>query len=542
MTQQVWQRPRSGRQWRVTRISFVVVLVALTVADVLVSDPTRASLSAVVEALGAGALVLGVWIHRPVPRVAWWLVSAAFALLAVATLSAEIAARVGSGGYDVPDPTRPVGSGAYYVPVVLGAVAMLCLASGLIDFSRRLARGGPTDALDAAMMALACYLLLWVLLIEPTIRGRPVSVTAAVLVPMGTLLILTSAGRLALAGGWRIPALLVILVVSVGLIVEFAAVFAVIVTGLAAGGSEGMLRVSDATYVLIDAYFIALGWLGLHPSLLRGIVPLSAGPEAPSRQRIALFAVLAVIPPLVWLLEIGRSDRGDRSMASQIVPPLLSALFLLLLVVRLGLVTRLAQRRANALAESVEEQAKLQDELRYQAQHDPLTGLPNRAVLGEAVQAALRPPYALPVALLLLDLDQFKDVNDTLGHPVGDDLLVEVADRLRSVMPATGTLARLGGDEFAVLLCGSDAANAVQISERLVRELRRPYQVRGHELQITTSVGLLVTNPKEHSVAPPDLLRDADQALYAAKAAGKNRVHVFATLNGPPRPTDSPSC
>ena len=536
MTQQVSQRRRSGRQWRVTRISYVVVLVALTVAGVLVSDPTGSSLSAVVEALGAGALVLGVWIHRPLPRAAWWLVSAAFALLAMATLWAEIAGRVGSGGYDVPDPTRPVGSGAYYVPLVLGAAAMLCLASGLIEFSRRLARGGPTDALDAAMIALACYLLLWVLLIEPTIRGRPVSVTAAVLVPIGTLLILTSAGRLALAGGWRIPALLVLLVVSVGLIVAVAAVIAVLVTGLAAGAAEGVLRVSYATYVPIDAYFIALGWLGLHPSLLRGIVRLSASPEAPTRQRIALFAVLAVIPPLVWLLEIDRSDRGDRSMASQIVPPLLSALLLLLLVVRLGLVTRLAQRRANALAESVEEQAKLQGELRYQAQHDPLTGLPNRAVLGEAVQAALRPPYAIPVALLLLDLDQFKDVNDTLGHPVGDDLLVEVADRLRSTTPATGTLARLGGDEFAVLLCGSDAANAVQISERLVRELRRPYQVRGHELQITTSVGLLVTNPKAHSVAPPDLLRDADQALYAAKTAGKNRVHVFATLNGPPRP------
>ena len=196
-------------------------------------------------------------------------------------------------------------------------------------------------------------------------------------------------------------------------------------------------------------------------------------------------------------------------------------MLLLLLVVRLGLVSRLAHGRADALAASVEEQAELQRELRYQAEHDPLTGLLNRAVLAEAVKEALRSPRTTRVALLLLDPDQFKDVNDTLGHPVGDELLIEVAGRLRRVAPASGTLARLGGDEFAVLLKGSDAGHAAQTGERLVSALRSPCLVRGHELKITTSLGVLIVDPAAAGVTPSDLLRDADLALYAACVSGE---------------------
>jgi diguanylate cyclase (GGDEF)-like protein len=209
------------------------------------------------------------------------------------------------------------------------------------------------------------------------------------------------------------------------------------------------------------------------------------------------------------------------------VPPLLSAGLLLLLVVRLGLISRVAVRRADALAISIQQQAKLHQELQYRAQHDPLTGLLNRAVLSEAADAVSHSPQPEPVAMLMLDLDQFKDVNDTLGHPVGDELLIQVAERLRHLAPAR-TLVRLGGDEFAILLLGPEAEHAVDVGERLVGELRAPYQVHGHELHVTTSIGIRKTDPAKPRLSPTEMLRDADQALYAAKAAGKDRVSVFA--------------
>ncbi|WP_203895983.1 putative bifunctional diguanylate cyclase/phosphodiesterase, partial [Planobispora longispora] len=127
-------------------------------------------------------------------------------------------------------------------------------------------------------------------------------------------------------------------------------------------------------------------------------------------------------------------------------------------------------------------------------------------------------------ALLLLDLDGFKDVNDTYGHPVGDELLTVVARRLRTLTPDGQILARLGGDEFAVVLPGADLEQALAAAEEVLAAVREPYLIDGRELYVTTSIGVLAD-----SAAPTasDALRDADLALYAAKAAGKNQIAVF---------------
>lgn len=160
--------------------------------------------------------------------------------------------------------------------------------------------------------------------------------------------------------------------------------------------------------------------------------------------------------------------------------------------------------------------------LRHQATHDNLTGLPNRALLRERAAAALGDDA--PLAVLLLDLDQFKEINDTLGHDVGDDLLRAVADRLRAALPASATLARLGGDEFAALLPGADVATATTAAGALLAVLDAPLAVAGHALRVGASVGI--------ARAPDDgtdlvaLLRRADVAMYVAKR-GRRGLAVY---------------
>jgi diguanylate cyclase (GGDEF)-like protein/PAS domain S-box-containing protein len=172
---------------------------------------------------------------------------------------------------------------------------------------------------------------------------------------------------------------------------------------------------------------------------------------------------------------------------------------------------------------------RLADEaLVHTALHDPLTGLPNRALLldrlGHALARANR--NAGQTALLFLDLDNFKVVNDSLGHLAGDLLLIEAAHRLQASVRATDTVARFGGDEFAVLLEDvSDANEAVAKAERLANALRQPLEVDGREVRPDVSIGVSLSSGG--SDQPDDLLRRADLAMYQAKSAGKGRCCVF---------------
>ena len=170
----------------------------------------------------------------------------------------------------------------------------------------------------------------------------------------------------------------------------------------------------------------------------------------------------------------------------------------------------------------VTQRVMLTEKLRHQALHDPLTGLPNRLLLGDRLAAALAREGGT-AALLLVDLDSFKAVNDTLGHAAGDELLVDVANRLGAHLQPGDTLARLGGDEFAVLLNGAraDPAEAEQVAGHLHAALRRPVPVAGRQQWISASVGVAVgTAP----VTGDQLMREADVALYRAKAQGSGRT------------------
>ena len=171
--------------------------------------------------------------------------------------------------------------------------------------------------------------------------------------------------------------------------------------------------------------------------------------------------------------------------------------------------------------EDVTKRARLAESLRHQALHDHLTGLPNRAHLSQRLAAALDEAAAdgTRTGLLLMDLNQFKDVNDSLGHEYGDRLLIELARRLSRGMRNCDTIARLGGDEFAVLLTEvRDESAALAIVDRLVELCVEPFTVGEFRLQVGASVGVAIA--PDHATDPQDLLRRADSAMYRAKEAG----------------------
>jgi diguanylate cyclase (GGDEF)-like protein/PAS domain S-box-containing protein len=178
--------------------------------------------------------------------------------------------------------------------------------------------------------------------------------------------------------------------------------------------------------------------------------------------------------------------------------------------------------------EDITERKAAEERVQYLAYYDALTGLPNRTLLqdrlAKALAVARRQKYK--VALLFLDLDRFKNVNDSLGHPVGDLLLQEVAERLRNFAREQDTVARLGGDEFLLVLSGvKDAADAAVAAERLITAMTAEFVVQGHSLSISCSLGISIS--PEHGTDAETLIKNADAAMYCAKENGGHNFRFF---------------
>lgn len=196
--------------------------------------------------------------------------------------------------------------------------------------------------------------------------------------------------------------------------------------------------------------------------------------------------------------------------------------------VALLLLWQFRARLTGALAQAW----RAEERARYEATHDPLTGLPNRALLEEILserlsQAAVGPRRRGSFAVLFLDLDRFKHVNDSLGHPIGDELLKVVAKRLSAcVRPEEGdVVARLSGDEFVIVLRGAGGGVAEEVAGRVQESLKKPAKLHGHELYATASIGILPDCSGYET--SEEVLRDADTAMFRAKEAGKARPAVF---------------
>jgi diguanylate cyclase (GGDEF)-like protein/PAS domain S-box-containing protein len=182
----------------------------------------------------------------------------------------------------------------------------------------------------------------------------------------------------------------------------------------------------------------------------------------------------------------------------------------------------------TGIMRNITERKQLEQKLKYLAQYDTLTGLPNRELFLDRLDQSLKRSKRIAgsVALLFIDLDRFKTINDTLGHDVGDILLTAVAKRLQKSVRSCDTVARLAGDEFVVIIDDFlDASNMVRVSEKIVSSFENPFHINGHELFVTTSVGIAVSS--KNCTDSQTLIKHADMAMYKAKEKGCNQLHFY---------------
>ncbi len=355
--------------------------------------------------------------------------------------------------------------------------------------------------LDALVIVCSMSVLAWSTVLSAVVRAgapTPLAFTVAIAYPVSDLvLVVLALLMLTLRRVERRPQLLLLVLGLVAISVSDS-VFAYLVSS----GAADLPPIGDIGFVA-GPYLVALA----------ALAPVRARPAgAAGRTETARWHLLVPYVPLtavgILLLVQTALDRTfDRI-----------EVYLGLLVVGLVVTRQFVTLRENTrLLEQVQ---RGQEELAYQAFHDPLTGLPNRALFGDrlAHAADVHRDERRPLGLLFVDLDEFKVVNDTLGHAAGDALLRQVGDRLRACAPAADTVARLGGDEFAVLV-ESDLQPAV-VADRVCAALAAPFALDGQVRTVRASVGLVVPDGHGPAASAELLLRRADAAMYAAKRRG----------------------
>ncbi|MGI9612739.1 MAG: putative bifunctional diguanylate cyclase/phosphodiesterase, partial [Acidimicrobiales bacterium] len=357
-------------------------------------------------------------------------------------------------------------------------------------------KGDAATFIDAAVVGIAMFGALWVLFVD-TVFETEANTTAALLTqlayPVMDVALLAVGARLAVTMQLKHPP------------------FALILGGL------GSLAVADTAYgiynaagefqtgLFIDAFWLAFYALfaaaALHPDVRSpGQAPTSVDKLTARQLGIMFIATLGV--PMIDLIWGSPADRVVTIMASAL-------LFLLILV------------RVFSLMQTIQAG---QEQLRYDAGHDSLTGLTNRMLFSEQIETGLeRTPD--DVAVLFIDLDDFKNINDSLGHAAGDALLAEVANRLVACVGPDDTVARFGGDEFAVLLTtDTQRRNIAALARRALETIHDPIDLGVRNVRASASIGIATS---EHTEDTESLLRNADVAMYLSKMRGKGRFEFF---------------
>ena len=225
-----------------------------------------------------------------------------------------------------------------------------------------------------------------------------------------------------------------------------------------------------------------------------------------------------------WLDVLGVSLKDAELIMRSSSEPFELAFFERDLVLQVSNLLHIAELRGVVVnVRDMTNSKNLERSLRYQALHDPLTDLPNRRLF-EAELARALPPESL-LGVLFIDLDGFKQVNDTYGHDVGDDLLVQVSQRMQFCLRETDTLARIGGDEFTVLLDPvENLGEALRIAERIISVIQPVFKLEHHEVHVNASIGVVL---EEDGISSDEIVHRADVAMYQAKRSGKGKVVAF---------------
>jgi diguanylate cyclase (GGDEF)-like protein len=450
--------------------------------------------------VAAGLLVARVHRDRQtLPRV-WWILSAGLGVYVTATFMWYLPSAAFGVTLGFPSPV----DGLYFVSYALFGGFLLAV------IGRR--RSGDDDeqhlaVVDAAIFTSALLALLWEGVIEPNVSASGVTVEAkavAVAYPAFAALLFGLGVRLVLSG------------------IRAGAVDLLLVGWI--GGellSDIFYGYTSANATFSHGHPMELGWLGaytavaalaVHPGFAEVSLPASRPRRTAGRGRLGLLLAAALLPIFLAIMHV-----------ADVFLLVNAAVGFVLVIVRLSLVSGdLDEQRRLA-----DELSRLSDELHHRALHDSLTGLGNRALLIEALERAIRRRPKKPgvvTALLLIDLDGFKSVNDTLGHEAGDHVLVEAAARLRRSVRSADTVARLGGDEFAVIMEDVRTEDALRNARRIVEVLREPVRFSGKALPVRASVGLHLA---EASTDTQIVVRNADLAMYAAKALGGDRYELY---------------
>ncbi|GIE31590.1 hypothetical protein Ait01nite_046350 [Actinoplanes italicus] len=470
---------RAGLAW----LGVLTICVAMRVWSGIVEAPYLATIAPyMVVSAGVPIVVLiGTLWHRPPHRAGWFLLFAAQVLYAIADGMTVYDSWL--GGYLEPTPADLT----YFLYYLL-----LCAA--VLVFIRRRAPGWDIPSgVDALVVAISAGLLSWIYVLEPLTADSGLPLNAKLTqaaYPVLDLMVFILAIRLVMGTGTR-GAVLYLLLGSMSLMFVVDTAYAV----------EGIADGSPASESYLDAmWMISLGMLGsaaLHPGIRRFDQRSDTALPDASPGRLGMLTVAVLMAPGVqfiqWLF--------DDPVSVPLISAACAVMFLLVLARMSGLVA--AQRRA--------------------AVTDSLTGLHTRRHFTQALAVECRRSARTGhgVGLLVIDVDHFKQVNDGYGHPAGDQVLREVARRLTVGSRAGGVVARYGGEEFVVLAPHTGPDELLALAERLRTEVSGlPVDVGGDLLAVTVSIGAAAESRPE----PDALMRTADEALYAAKAAGRNRA------------------
>jgi diguanylate cyclase (GGDEF)-like protein len=468
---------------------------ALAVLAIVLNAPTLVG-EYVLLALGLAtlaAIAIGVRLIRPSVTWPFWSIEAALSLFV--------------GGMAIRPQLHNLGyltASRALAPDLVILPGYVLLGTGLLGFAWLRSRGsghGLDAVLDGTMAMLALAALLWTFVIDPELSLHRTTLPVRVVIvayPALSCFLVAVVLRMAYGPGERhIPAFR-FLVPSL--------VFLLAGDMLYMLAEIGIVHPSGRINVPYGLAFAFAGAAVLHPSMRAATEP-AKGPDPTSyKTRIPLVAAGLAVPAAVIA---GRRNlpSGDSAVLSIIVLALTAAAIL-----------RIVQALRSA--------ARSEDRLTHQATHDSLTGLPNRRLMQRQLERALL--RGNDVALLFLDLDRFKLVNDTLGHSHGDQLLMLLAGRLCEHVRPDDVVTRIGGDEFVVIIERSGGPEeAREVADRLRQSIREPFVIDGSEFFLSASVGLAYSARGETSRDAEMLLREADTAMYQAKDAGRDAVAVF---------------
>ena len=419
-------------------------------------------------------------------------------------------------GVEVPFPSWA--DAGYLAAVPLAAAGLIIMPAAAQSMAGLL-----RIVLDGVMVALALFCTSWILVLGPLFEAGGDSLLGTILslaYPVGdvvTITMLIFALLRARQGGEaaRQPLYLV----GLGL------------TGIALADSGFVYLTSQTSYT--SGSLIDIGWFaGFAVLFVAARRPERPAPTADSEQGLRFVSSLSVpyTPVVIMATTVlfqhlrGQALDGTATFTAMAVLLLIVLRQVLTLRENLGLLRTLEDRvelRTAELRRREEDRKRLQDELSHQAFHDSLTGLANRALFKDRVDQALKrfQRRRRPLAVFFLDLDRFKAINDSFGHASGDALLIAVSKRLNDCVRAEDTVARLGGDEFAVLVENLAGEAEVRIvAERVKEAFRDPIVIEGRELAVAASIGIALSEAGTETA--DDLLRNADLAMYRAKAAG----------------------